>query len=92
MFPRSRAETSQNTITERTIGGMNPRFKLIQDPTCDVANGVLFWLGWFTLEQVKALRGDAQAVRAVITNIKAKPDGTIKVKRNGLRQLSVTII
>lgn len=66
---------------------MDPRFKVIQDPTGSVENGVLFWLGWFTLEQVKALRGDGHAVRAIITNIKAKLDGTIKVKRNSLRQL-----
>ncbi len=66
---------------------MDPKFKVIRDPTCGVANGVLFWLGWFTLEQVKTLRGDGQAIRAIVTNIKAKPDGTIKVKRNNPKQL-----
>lgn len=65
---------------------MDPKFKVIRDPTCGVANGVLFWLGWFTSEQVKTLRGDGQAIRAVVKNIKAKPDGTTNVKRNGPKQ------
>lgn len=65
---------------------MDPKFKVIRDPTCGVANGVLFWLGQFTSEQVKTLRGDGQAIRAVVKNIKAKPDGTTKVERNGSKQ------
>lgn len=66
---------------------MDPKFKVIRDPTCGVANGVLFWLGWFTSEQVKTLRGNGQAIRAVVKNIKAKPDGTKPVKRNIPKQL-----
>lgn len=80
-------EVSQNTITESIIRGMDPKFKVIRDPTCGIANGVLFWLGWFTSEQVKTLRGDGQAIRAVLKNLKAKPDGTTKVKRSGPKQL-----
>lgn len=83
MFPQSCAEVSQNTITEGIIGGMDPKFKVIRDPTCGVANGVLFWLGWFTSEQVKTLRGGGEAVRAVVKNIKAESDSPTKVKRNG---------
>lgn len=86
MFPRSCAEVSQNTITEGIINGMDPKFKVIRDPTCGVANGVLFWLGWFTLEQAKTLRGGGGAVRAIIKNIKAKPNSPTKVKRNGPKQ------
>lgn len=86
MFPRSCAEVSQNTITEGIIDGMDPQFKVIRDPTCGVADGVLFWLGWFTSEQVKTLRGDGEAVRAIVENIKAKPDSPTKVKRNGPKQ------
>lgn len=86
MFPRSCAEGSQNTITEGIISGMDPKFKTIRDPTCDLADGVLFWLGWFTSEQVKTLRGDGEAVRAIVKNIKAKPDSPTKVKRNGPKQ------
>lgn len=77
---------SENTITEGIISGMDPKFKVILDPTCDVANGVLFWLGWFTSEQVKALRGGGDAVRVIVKNIKAKPDKLTKAKRNGPKQ------
>lgn len=86
MFPRSCAEVSQNTITEGIINGMDPKFEVIRDPTCGVPNGVLFWLGWFTSEQAKTLRGGGEAVRAIVKNIKAKPDSPIKVKRNGPKQ------
>lgn len=91
MFPRSCAEVSQNAITEGMINGMDPKFKVVRDPACGVADGVLFWLGWFTSEQVKILRGDGEAVRAIVENIKAKPDSPIKVRRNSPKQIKRNI-
>lgn len=64
---------SKNAVTEGIIGGMDPGYKTLRDPACLAKDGVDFWLGWFTPEQVKALRGDG-AVRAIISNIKANPD------------------
>lgn len=52
---------------------MDPGYKTLRDPTCRAKDGVDFWLGWFTPEQVKALREDG-AIRAVVSNIKAKSD------------------
>lgn len=77
VFPLSCEHVSKNTITEGIISGMDPGYKTLRDPACRVKDGVDFWLGWFTSEQVKALRGDG-AVRAIISNIKAKPDSLTK--------------
>lgn len=78
VFPSSCEDVSKNTITEGIISGMDPGYKTLRDPACRIKDGVDFWLGWFTPEQVKALRGDG-AVRAIISNIKAKPDSLTKV-------------
>lgn len=77
VFPLSCEDVSKNIITEGIISGMDPRYKTLRDPACRLKDGVDFWLGWFTPEQVKALRGDG-AVRAIISNLKAKPGGLTK--------------
>ena len=77
VFPFSCEDASKNIITEGIISGMDPGYKTFRDPACRLKDGIDFWLGWFTPEQVKALRGDG-AVRAIIINLKAKPDSLIK--------------
>lgn len=58
---------------------MDPSYKTLRDPSCRTQEGVDFWLGWFTSEQVKALREDG-SIRAVISNIKAKSDSPTRAK------------
>lgn len=77
VFPLSCEDASKNIITEGIISGMDPEYKTFRDPTCRLKDGIDFWLGSFTAEQVKALRGDG-AVRAIISNLKAKPDSLTK--------------
>lgn len=73
VFPLSCEDVSKNVVTEGIISGMDPGYKTLRDPACRVKDGVDFWLGWLTPEQVKTLRGDG-AVRAIISNIKAESD------------------
>lgn len=82
-FSLSCEDVSKNIITEGIISGMDPGYKTLRDPACRLKDGVDFWLGWFSPEQVKALRGDG-AVRAIISNLKAKRDGLTKGQSQGL--------
>lgn len=52
---------------------MDPKYKTLRDPACITEDGVFFWLGWLTPEQMQSLQKDG-GVRGFMTNIKAKPD------------------
>lgn len=68
---------SKNTVIEQMISGMDPKYETLRDPACNIEDGVFFWLGWFTPEQVESLQRNS-AVRGLMTNINAKPEELTK--------------
>lgn len=74
---------SKNTVTEQMISKMDPTYKTLRDPACNVDDGVFFWLAWFTSEQVHSLQRDG-AVRGLMTNVKAKPEELTRTDPVGL--------
>lgn len=64
---------SKNSVTEQIISKMDPKYNTLRDPACNIDDGVFFWLGWFTPEQVQSLQRDG-AVRGIMTNMKALPE------------------
>lgn len=87
IWPAHCDDTTQNTKTASTIGGMDNNFKTSKDPLCPLSGGVAFWLANITPSQSKALMQDAAAVRAVTANRPYKNDLSKVYSRTSKRQV-----
>lgn len=74
--------TVQNNAFEMTLKGMDPGVLIAIDHFCPVKNGVLFWVGQFTLEQIEAIRKEVKTVKAVERDIKLDSFMTLDRKQS----------
>lgn len=65
---------AENSALEVTLKGMDSEVFAVESPDCPDQNGVWFWVGKFTPEQIESIKTEAHVVKSVESNIPVKSD------------------
>lgn len=65
---------AENSALEVTLKGMDSEVITLQSPDCRNDNGVWFWVGKFTPEQIETIKKAAHVVKTVEPNIPVRSD------------------
>lgn len=65
---------AENSALEVTLKGMDSEVFAVKSPDCPNENGVWFWVGKFTPEQIESIKRAADVVKTVEPNIPVRSD------------------